>query len=108
MHSLRRDIAKRIGIKEEHLLEDEFEREIRRKSANWDFIRRQRSRVRAALELYIMTGDLRLAQHISGMGIGGVIRISQKSEDTNSHSKRLTFNLDSALNFSVTIFKMKS
>ena len=38
MYSLGEDLARRIGLKEEHIIEDRMEREIRRKHADWDFI----------------------------------------------------------------------
>ncbi len=69
MCSLRGEAARRVGLRREHELEDELEREVRREMADWDFIRRQRPRVRAALELYVETGDLRLAQRVAGMGL---------------------------------------
>ena len=50
-----------------HPPEDELERELRRRMADWDFIMRQPPRVRAALRLFVETGDLRLAQRLSGM-----------------------------------------
>ena len=69
MYSLRKDLARRLGLKEEHILEDEFEREVRRRYADWEFIEKQPPRVRAALKLYVETGDLRLAQRLSGMSL---------------------------------------
>jgi hypothetical protein len=42
-------------------------REIRRKYANWDFIRSQPPKIRVALEYYIETGDLYNAAKIAGM-----------------------------------------
>jgi len=62
-------LARRLGLKEEHILEDEFEREVRRRYADWEFIEKQPPRVRAALKLYVETGDLRLAQRLSGMSL---------------------------------------
>jgi len=44
-------------------------REIRRKYANWEFIKSQPPRLRAALEYYIETGDYRTAAKIAGMAI---------------------------------------
>ncbi|MHA1607498.1 MAG: hypothetical protein ACTSWP_08200 [Candidatus Freyarchaeota archaeon] len=61
-----RDIFSR---EEEWRKEDEAEREVRRKHADWAFIEAQPSRVKAALKLYVETGDLRLAQRIAGMGL---------------------------------------
>jgi hypothetical protein len=42
-------------------------REIRRKYANWDFIRSQPPKIRVALEYYIETGDLYNAAKLAGM-----------------------------------------
>jgi len=47
--------------------EDREAREIRRREADWDFIRSQPPRLRAALELYVETDDLHLAARIAGM-----------------------------------------
>jgi hypothetical protein len=44
-------------------------REIRRKYANWEFIKSQPPRLRAALEYYIETGDYRTAAKMAGMAI---------------------------------------
>ena len=49
--------------------EDREAREIRRREADWDFIRSQPPRLRAALELYVETGDLHLAARIAGMTV---------------------------------------
>ena len=48
--------------------EEEF-REIRRRMADWDFIKRQPPRIRAALEYYIETGDIRRASRIAGVSL---------------------------------------
>jgi hypothetical protein len=42
-------------------------RDIRRKYANWDFIRSQPPKLRIALEYYIETGDLFNAAKLAGM-----------------------------------------
>jgi len=44
-------------------------REIRRKYANWEFIKSQPPRLRTALEYYIETGDYRTAAKMAGMAI---------------------------------------
>jgi len=49
--------------------EDREAREIRRREADWDFIRRQPPRLRMALELYVELGDLHLAARIAGMTV---------------------------------------
>ena len=48
---------------------EEEAREIRRREADWEFIEKQRPRVRAALKYYIETGDIRMAAEIAGMGL---------------------------------------
>jgi hypothetical protein len=42
-------------------------REVRRKYANWGFIRSQPPKVRVALEYYVETGDLYNAAKLAGM-----------------------------------------
>jgi len=54
-------------------------REIRRRMADWDFIRSQPPRIRAALELYVETGDLRLAQRISGLVLEEFVELIKKA-----------------------------
>ncbi|MEM1630321.1 MAG: hypothetical protein QW214_06695 [Saccharolobus sp.] len=44
-------------------------REIRRKYANWDFIKSQPENIRRALEYYIETGDFRSAARMVGMSV---------------------------------------
>ena len=52
------------------IAEEEREaREIRRRMANWDFIKSQPPRIRAALEYYVETGDIRRASRIAGMNL---------------------------------------
>ena len=58
---------------------EELERRIRREMADWDFIRSQPPRVRAALELYVETGDLRLAQKLSGLGLEEFYLLTKKA-----------------------------
>jgi hypothetical protein len=42
-------------------------REIRRKYANWEFIKSQPPKIRIALEYYVETGDLFNAAKLAGM-----------------------------------------
>ncbi|AKA74918.1 hypothetical protein SULI_14615 [Saccharolobus solfataricus] len=44
-------------------------REIRRKYADWDFIKSQPVKLRIALEYYIETGDYRGASQMAGMAV---------------------------------------
>jgi len=54
-------------------------REIRRRYANWDFIRSQPPKIRIALEYYIETGDFRTAAKMSGMSVDEFIEIAKES-----------------------------
>ena len=44
-------------------------REIRRRSADWDFIERQPEPIRTALKVLVETGDLWVAAKIAGMSV---------------------------------------
>ncbi|MCC6015698.1 MAG: hypothetical protein LM582_01465 [Desulfurococcaceae archaeon] len=48
---------------------EEEAREIRRREADWDFIKSLPPRLRIALEFYIETGDLYIASRIAGLSI---------------------------------------
>jgi hypothetical protein len=52
-------------------------REIRRKYANWEFIKSQPPRLRAALEYYIETGDYRTAAKMAGMAIDEFVNFAK-------------------------------
>jgi len=80
MYFLKRDLAKRLGYKEEHILEDAFERDVRRKYADWKFIEKQPVKIRVALKLFIETGDLRLAQRIAGMNVEDFYELIKKAK----------------------------
>ncbi len=54
---------------EEYKRELEEAKEIRKRSADWDYIRRLPPRLRIALEFYIETGDLWLASRIAGVSL---------------------------------------
>ncbi len=49
--------------------EEEEAREIRRKSADWEFIRKLPAKQRLALEYYIEKGDFHLARKLCGMSV---------------------------------------
>jgi len=55
---------------EEWEREDEEARRIRRERADWKFIEEQPPRIRAALLLYVETGDPYKAARIAGMSLG--------------------------------------
>ncbi len=60
------------------LLEDEesvVEREIRRREADWSFINSLNPRLMWAVKLFIEKGDLRLAQHMSGLDLEDFIEV---------------------------------
>ena len=44
-------------------------RDIRRKEADWKFIESQPPRIKAALKLYIETGDIRLAAKLAELNL---------------------------------------
>ncbi len=48
---------------------EEEARELRRASADWSFINSQPPRVRAALKLYVETGDLYVASRLAGVSV---------------------------------------
>ncbi len=49
--------------------EDREFREIRKKKADWDYIKKQEPRIKLALILYIETGDIYLAARTAGMTV---------------------------------------
>ncbi|WP_229570072.1 hypothetical protein [Saccharolobus caldissimus] len=44
-------------------------RQVRRSTANWDFIRSLPSKLRIAIEYYIETGDIYNGAKLAGMGV---------------------------------------
>lgn len=48
---------------------EEEAKEIRRKEADWDFINSQPPKIRAALKLYVETGDLYISSRIAEMTV---------------------------------------
>ena len=72
-----RNISKTI----ERLLEEEMEaREIRRRHADWEFIKRQETRVRLALEYFVETGDLYVASRIANLTIDEFNELRKKAK----------------------------
>ena len=49
--------------------EEEAEREIRKSSADWEFIRSQPPKKRVALELFVEKGDLYRASRLAGLTV---------------------------------------
>jgi hypothetical protein len=52
-------------------------REIRRRYADWGFVRSQPPRMRAALEYYIETGDFRTAAKMAGMAVDEFVNLAK-------------------------------
>ena len=62
------------------LLEEEDEaREIRRMHADWEFIKRQETRVRLALKYFVETGDLYVASRIANLTIDEFNELRKKA-----------------------------
>ncbi len=58
---------------------EEEAREIRRKEADWKFIENQPPRIRAALKLYVETGDLYVASRLAGITVEEFNEIRKKA-----------------------------
>ena len=58
---------------------DEELRELRRRSADWEYIRGLPPRVRRAVEVYVEEGDLRSAQRASGLGLEEFVKILRRA-----------------------------
>jgi predicted HTH domain antitoxin len=56
------------SVEEWRRLEEEA-REIRRREADWGFIESQPPRLKAALKLYVETGDIRLSSAVAGLSL---------------------------------------
>ena len=59
--------------------EDIIEREIRRREADWNYINKLPPKMKAAVELFIERGDLRLAQKIAQMNIEDFIELLRRA-----------------------------
>ena len=62
-----------------NLLEDAFERDVRRKYADWKFIEKQPVKIRVALKLFIETGDPYKAAKLAGLTIDEFEKIRIKA-----------------------------
>ncbi len=58
---------------------EEEAREIRRKEADWKFIENQPPRIRAALKLYVETGDIRLSAKLAELNLEEFREILRKA-----------------------------
>lgn len=62
------------------LLERERElREERRRPADWEYIRSLPPPLRGAVELFVETGDLRLAQRLSGLALEDFVEVLRRA-----------------------------
>jgi hypothetical protein len=52
-------------------------REVRRKYANWEFIRSQPPKIRIALEYYVETGDFRTAARMADMAVDEFVNMAK-------------------------------
>jgi hypothetical protein len=48
---------------------EEEARDLRRREANWEFINSQPPRIRAALKLYVETGDMYVASRVADVSV---------------------------------------
>jgi len=55
-------------------------REIRRRSADWDFIEKQPEPMKTALKLLVETGDIKYVAKLSGIRIGQLEHLRFKSK----------------------------
>jgi hypothetical protein len=59
-------------------------REIRRKYANWEFIRSQPPKIRIALEYYVETGDFRTAARMADMAVDEFVNMAKDQANVPS------------------------
>jgi len=52
-------------------------KEVRRRYANWEFIRSQPPKVRVALEYYVETGDFRTAAKMADMAVDEFVNMAK-------------------------------
>jgi len=58
---------------------DEELRELRRRNADWEYIRSLPPRVRRAVEAYVEKGDLRSAQRASGLVLEEFVEVLRRA-----------------------------
>jgi len=66
-------------IEEWELIDREL-RELRKRRADWDFIRKLPLELREAIEVYIERGDLREAQHIADAPLDEFIEVLRRAK----------------------------
>jgi len=64
---------------EEWRVIDEELRDLRRRSANWEYIRRLPPKLKRAVEVYLEEGDLRSAQRMSGLKLDEFIEVLRRA-----------------------------
>jgi len=52
-------------------------KELRRRYANWEFIRSQPPKIRVALEYYVETGDFRTAAKMADMAVDEFVNMAK-------------------------------
>ena len=57
---------------------DSLERDVRTKEADWEEIEKLPPKLKAAVKLYIETGDLRLAQKLSGLSLEEFVQLLRR------------------------------
>jgi len=73
-------VGKSVNDVLEELEEREKEaREMRRQGADWSYINSLPPRVRAAVMLFIESGDLRLCQKLSGLDLEDFIEVLRRA-----------------------------
>ncbi|MCC6029657.1 MAG: hypothetical protein LM591_05920 [Candidatus Korarchaeum sp.] len=66
-------------IEEWELIDEEL-RELRKRRADWDFIRKLSPELREAIEVYIERGDLREAQHVADAPLDEFIEVLRRAK----------------------------
>jgi len=74
------DWDKYYKVMDEYRKRFEEAREIRRRSADWDFIEKQPEPMKTALKLLVETGDIKYVAKLSGIGIGQLEHLRFKSK----------------------------
>ncbi|MFQ6120237.1 MAG: hypothetical protein ACE5KE_10175 [Methanosarcinales archaeon] len=60
--------------------EDEEYRKIRMEHANWEYIEKQKPRIKSALKYYAKTGNLRLSAKIAGVTVDEMNELRKKAD----------------------------
>ncbi|MGC8932816.1 MAG: hypothetical protein ACP5KE_08585 [Candidatus Methanodesulfokora sp.] len=65
-------------MEEWHAIDSEL-RELRRRNADWSYIKSLPPKIREAVEIYIEKGDLREAQHASGLSLEEFVDVLRRA-----------------------------